>query len=43
VSGAGLAGFFNSAALAGSTVWISTYFYDRAVFPPGELRITSLP
>lgn len=32
-------GFFAAAAAAGDAVWVSSYVYDRSVFPPGETQV----
>lgn len=36
-------GFFVAAAVDGATVWVSNYVYDREFYPPGVLRVTTLP
>lgn len=43
MSGPELFGFYNGAATGGGQVWVVTHMYDRAVFPPGEPRVTTLP
>ncbi len=43
MSGAELYGFYNALVVDGGAVRVSSYIYDRIVFPPGELRITTLP
>lgn len=41
--GVHLYGFFINAATGGGMTHISSYVYDRAIYPPGELLITPLP
>jgi hypothetical protein len=36
-------GFYIGAARAGSDLWVSSYVYDRAVWPPGETAVTRAP
>ena len=36
-------GFHTAAAAQGDTAWVATYVYDRDTYPPGELRVTTLP
>lgn len=43
MSGEPLYGFFNATVLDGSAVRVSSYLYDRLVYPPGEIAVTSLP
>lgn len=43
LDGAELFGFYNRAVREGDAIRVSTYAYDRAVYPPGELRLTRLP
>ncbi len=43
LSGAELYGFFLRVAQNGSQTISSSYFYDRAIYPPGALMITTIP
>jgi MYXO-CTERM domain-containing protein len=42
-TGIHLYGFFINSATGGGSTHISSYVYDRAIYPPGELLITPLP
>jgi hypothetical protein len=43
LSGPDLLGFYVDAATAGGKTWITSYAYDRAYYPPGELLVITIP
>jgi hypothetical protein len=42
-AGPDLHGFWISAVTAGDRSLLASYFYDRAIYPPGELIVTPIP